>query len=98
MTSRCASCWGWLMAERNRDNDVTLLRDALTLAQHIESLRADLEVDGLLVLQVRLYPVDLEAALVRDVNLPYLHRNAETIAVGDPQQVLLLGEALDVVH
>ena len=29
------------MPERNRDNDVTLLRAALTLAQHIDSLTAE---------------------------------------------------------
>ncbi len=67
-----------------------------TLLANIEPLRADLEVNGLLILQGRLNPVNLEAALVGNVDLADHDREAEAVTVRDPHQRLLLRETLDV--
>lgn len=68
-----------------------------TLSANIELLSAGLEVNGLLVGQGRLNPVNREAAVVGDKDLANHDRESEAVTVGDPHQGLLLGEALDIV-
>lgn len=86
--------------ERSVNVLVKILRQSVkadTLSANIEFLSASLEINGLLVSESRLNPVNGEAAVVSDKDLANHDGQSETVAVGDPHESLLLGESLDIV-
>lgn len=71
--------------------------EADALGTNVELLGTSLEVDGVASSNIRLNPLDGEAAVISNEDLANHDGQGKTVAVGDPHEGLFLSKALDIV-